>query len=614
MDSNSQANPGYGPPGPMGPWAPMWGPTGGPMAGPMGPMGPMGQMGPMGGPMPPMGPMGPMGQMGPMGAPMGPPGDAPPLSGEFRITWGMFGWMMSPEGLTVPIKNPLHCKSCVLVPPNRMAPPPTTRERPLGCRTVFVGGLPENVTEEIVRDVYERCGEITTIRLSKKNFCHIRYELEEFVDNAIFLSGYRMRINNSTEAANTGRLHVDYAQARDDQYEWECRQRALQREQRHRERMEAERLRPPSPPPVVHYSEHEASLIADQLKGDETFAKAAGILITWLERGDCNKRNAGIFYAMIQSTNSHVRRILAEKTQYEEELAKFREQTRARIQGVVMQFGQVERVFTSSGHQKVWDHFTKAQRRNIEMWKKQAEEIKEIQLEEAEKDDAEEMELSDEDDPSIPPPRKKMRHNDILKEENDSLRCQMEAYKNEVDLVKAESVHETVNKDAEIETCKKTLSGMQQKLSDNAQRKRQDDAKMAEQQMKIAEQQRKIKRLREKFKRDCVKEEGSMDADSDMEDVADEVVLTSSSATSVITDKLATLIGLTSTFLHIHPKGASVDYIWSYIQQFDKEIRPSDIENMLNQYPTVYKQISTGVGACLERKWIFTGFNIDQLP
>lgn len=45
------------------------------------------------------------------------------------------------------------------------------------------------VAEEIVRDVFERCGEITTIRLSKKNFCHIRYELEEFVDNAIFLSG-----------------------------------------------------------------------------------------------------------------------------------------------------------------------------------------------------------------------------------------------------------------------------------------------------------------------------------------------------------------------------------------------------------------------------------------
>ncbi|MPC28909.1 Ecto-NOX disulfide-thiol exchanger 1 [Portunus trituberculatus] len=141
------------------------------------------------------------------------------------------------------------------------------------------------------------------------------------------------------------------------------------------------------------------------------------------------------------------------------------------------------------------------------------------------------MDVSDEED-MVQPPRKKMRQNEYLKEENDSLRCQMEAYKNEVDLIKADLKSEVSIRDDQIEAFKKTLQGMQQ--------------------FHIA--------------------------------------------------------SLTSTFLHIHPKGASVDYIWSFIQQFDKEIRPSDIEAMLNQYPTVYRQITTGVGACLERKWIFTGF------
>lgn len=37
-------------------------------------------------------------------------------------------------------KEIVHCKSCVLFPPNPNAPPPTTRERPPGCRTIFVGG------------------------------------------------------------------------------------------------------------------------------------------------------------------------------------------------------------------------------------------------------------------------------------------------------------------------------------------------------------------------------------------------------------------------------------------------------------------------------------------
>lgn len=73
-------------------------------------------------------------------------------------------------------------------------------------------GLPENITEAIIQEIFERCGEITTLRLSKKNFCHIRFVLEASVDAAIYLSGYRVRIGSSGEPANTGRLHVDFAQ------------------------------------------------------------------------------------------------------------------------------------------------------------------------------------------------------------------------------------------------------------------------------------------------------------------------------------------------------------------------------------------------------------------
>lgn len=236
-----------------------------------------------------------------------------------------------------PVKEIIHCKSCTLFPPNPSAPPPTTRERPPGCRTVFVGGLPDNMTEEIIMEVFERCGEITTLRLSKKTFCHIRFVFENSVDAAIFLSGYRIRIGSNPDTPNAGRLHVDYAQARDDQYEWECKQRQLQREQRHRVRMEEERLRPPSPPQVVHYTEHEATAVSEKIKQDETFTKAVQVVITWLERGDCSKRNANTFYSMIQSTNSHIRRLLGEKAQYEDELQKAKEILKGRMQGILLQ-------------------------------------------------------------------------------------------------------------------------------------------------------------------------------------------------------------------------------------------------------------------------------------
>lgn len=235
------------------------------------------------------------------------------------------------------VKEVIQCKSCTLIPPNPNAPPPTTRERPPGCRTVFVGGLPENINETIIHEIFERCGEITTLRLSKKNFCHIRFVFESSVDSAIYLSGYRIRIGNNQDAPNSGRLHVDYAQARDDQYEYECRQRQLQREQRHRERLEKDRLRPLSPPPIVQYTEHEATSVAEKIKSDESFSKAVQVLVTWLERGDCTKKNANTFYSMIQSTNSHVRRLLSDKNQYDEDLRKARNHYKKQMQSMLIQ-------------------------------------------------------------------------------------------------------------------------------------------------------------------------------------------------------------------------------------------------------------------------------------
>lgn len=61
------------------------------------------------------------------------------------------------------------------------------------------------------------------------------------------------------------------------------------------------------------------------------------VVITWLERGDCTKRNANTFYSMIQSTNSHVRRLLTEKATYEEELQKAKELLKGRMQGLLIQ-------------------------------------------------------------------------------------------------------------------------------------------------------------------------------------------------------------------------------------------------------------------------------------
>ena len=75
-----------------------------------------------------------------------------------------------------------------------------------------------------------------------------------------------MKIDDKDDKPNTGRLHVDYAMARDDQFEYECKMRAQMRDLRHRQRLEEERLRPPSPPPVTHYSDFESAALTEKLR------------------------------------------------------------------------------------------------------------------------------------------------------------------------------------------------------------------------------------------------------------------------------------------------------------------------------------------------------------
>ncbi|XP_055902486.1 ecto-NOX disulfide-thiol exchanger 2 [Eupeodes corollae] len=546
------------------------------------------------------------------------------------------------------VKEIIHCKSCTLFPPNPTAPAPTIRDRPPGCRTVFVGGLPETITEPIIREIFESCGEITTLRLSKKNFCHIRFVYEASVDSAIYLSGYRIRILNN-EPTNCGRLHVDFAQARDDQYEWECRQRQFQREQRHRERMERDRLRSVSPPPVVHYTEHEASTLSDKLKNDETFMKAVQTLIVWLERGDCSKKNANVFYSMIQSTNAHVRRLNTDKTQYEEDLRIAREQYRKQMLGMTQQFTQIEKVFSAASHKKVWDHFTKAQRKNIDQWKKLSMEMRSVQIED------DEMEMSDEDRDFRSSSSKRCRFdNDNLKEENDSLRCQLEALKNEMTLVKSDIKSDTDFRDKQIKVLQETIRNMQTQLLENKSRERKDATKIDDLEQKLKEANVKQLLLKTKIVEVSARQSNHSSKSSECDEVIEK------SSPIIIKDDIieleeddhdekikkdlddvieikvncgqekpkdeksieikseeidqdeARIISLVSTFLVVHPMGATSHNICSYLQNITKNscVQSERLNETLQKYSNLFRNHTNDTD--VEPKWSFCGFIVPE--
>lgn len=79
-----------------------------------------------------------------------------------------------------------------------------------------------------------------------------------------------MKIENKDDKPNTGRLHVDYANARNDQHEWECEQRALAREMRHQQQIHEERLRVPSPPPVSPFTIFDGNALLEVVKSEKS--------------------------------------------------------------------------------------------------------------------------------------------------------------------------------------------------------------------------------------------------------------------------------------------------------------------------------------------------------
>ena len=65
--------------------------------------------------------------------------------------------------------------------------------------------------------------------------------------------------------------------------------------------------------------------------------KGTQVLVTWLDRGDCSRRASNIFYSMIQSVNSHVRRLMNEKAQHDLELEQMKLKFRQRLEGIIRQ-------------------------------------------------------------------------------------------------------------------------------------------------------------------------------------------------------------------------------------------------------------------------------------
>lgn len=195
-----------------------------------------------------------------------------------------------------------------------------------------------------------------------------------------------------------------------------------------------------------------------------------------------------------------------------------------------------------------------------------------------------------------------------------------------------------------MKVLQETIRNLQTQLLDNKLKEKENLSKISELEKRLKQANVKELLLKTKIvevsKQASIKTSDTDDNDDDIvcvEDDDDEKdniskgkILNSASTTALITSPPkpqsnktnqnrgidideARLIGLVSTFLIVHPFGASLDYIYSYVQRVATQLRPKELEEILCRYTSIFREEVTGVGAKIERKWKFIGFEIDPV-
>lgn len=59
----------------------------------------------------------------------------------------------------------------------------------------------------------------------------------------------------------------------------------------------------------------------------------------------------------------------------------------------------------------------------------------------------------------------------------------------------------------------------------------------------------------------------------------------------------------------VHPQGASLDYVVSYVRALFPTISQATIHHVLQKHDEVFAKTTSGVGANIENRWTFVAFN-----
>ncbi|KAH9643825.1 hypothetical protein HF086_002323 [Spodoptera exigua] len=325
-------------------------------------------------------------------------------------------------------------KGAILPPPPNIVMP-QKRERPPGCRTLIVGGLPTGITNDSVTEIFQLFGTVEEVKPVGQEIWQVRFDNPDNIEPSFILSGCRIKLHGQMDCEALS-LFIDYAV----------------------------------------------------------------VLVAWLE---------------------HVE--------------------------------QVAKILATARLPRVIEHFSKQQRKNIDMWLKMTEDIDNIR---------EEFNVLFEEDEKTTVSMDKYRK---VKAENDKLQIELEGYKNEAQLAKTEAEHR-------LEKFKACF--------------------IAEQALQLS------KKLSSLPLPSPSTPDVNLDSSKPQTPTPNDVT---SSAT--VNASEAKLISLLSAFLMVHPLGATLDYLVSYIKSMHSNITQVSVLDVLQKYTDVFRCKTNGDNT--EHTWFF---------
>lgn len=212
--------------------------------------------------------------------------------------------------------------------------------------------------------------------------------------------------------------------------------------------------------------------------------------------------------------------------------------------------------------------------------------------------------------------------------ENDNLKSELASYRSDADMVKSMLEFDTDIKEKQLKVLQETIRNLQAQLIENKTREKENINRVTDLEARL--KQANVKELLLKTKivdaskltssastsaKVSESDDGS-EAKNAISEISPIVSVPSPPPIVVVQPQKsepleaddARIVGLVSTFLVVHPFGASLDYVFSYVQRSSPQLRPKQLEEILSRYKSIFSEAVTGVGAKIERKWKFCGF------